>query len=190
MPHVSIESQGRCGTLTYHEAAHTLACYWEFGGGDAVAVVQCGSAADWARTPVGTRAAQRDPAIHRRRNGAPAGAVMPCRNRPGDGRHRVAPGDASGSAPEGQDNDALHRCTSLLPRHLSWEVVCHLRRERQRRDGSSVSPRCACTWDWPCWPVRCGGRGTVDQGCRVLHRPGQGHRDRLQRAHRPPHRHT
>jgi hypothetical protein len=51
MPHVSIESQGRCGTLTYHEAAHTLACYWEFGGGDAVAVVQCGSAADWARHP-------------------------------------------------------------------------------------------------------------------------------------------
>jgi hypothetical protein len=49
--HVSIEDQGRCGTVTYHEAGKRLACYWEFGGGDAVAFVQCGSAADWARHP-------------------------------------------------------------------------------------------------------------------------------------------
>jgi hypothetical protein len=51
MPHVSIENQGRCGTLTYHEAANTLACYWEFGGGEAAAIVQCGTVADWARHP-------------------------------------------------------------------------------------------------------------------------------------------
>lgn len=51
MRHVSIEDQGRCGTVIYHEAGKRLACYWEFGGGDAVAFVQCGSAADWARHP-------------------------------------------------------------------------------------------------------------------------------------------
>jgi len=48
---VSIEDRGRCGTVTYHEAGHRLACYWEFGGSDAVAIVQCGAAADWARHP-------------------------------------------------------------------------------------------------------------------------------------------
>ena len=51
MRHVSIEDQGRCGTVTYHEAGKRLACYWEFGGWDAVAFVQCGNAADWARHP-------------------------------------------------------------------------------------------------------------------------------------------
>lgn len=49
--HVSIESQGRCGTVTYRDAGRQLACYWEFGGDDVVAVVQCGSAADWVRQP-------------------------------------------------------------------------------------------------------------------------------------------
>lgn len=51
MRHVSIEDRGRCGTVTYHEAGHRLACYWEFGGGDVVAIVQCGAADDWARHP-------------------------------------------------------------------------------------------------------------------------------------------
>jgi len=49
--HVNIESHGRCGTVTYHEAGNQLACYWEFGGEDAVAIVQCGNTADWARHP-------------------------------------------------------------------------------------------------------------------------------------------
>jgi hypothetical protein len=48
---VSIESQGRCGTVTYREAGHQLVCHWEFGGNDVVAIVYCGSAADWARHP-------------------------------------------------------------------------------------------------------------------------------------------
>lgn len=51
MQRVSIEDQGRSGTVTYDEAGNRLACYWEFGGGDAVAIVQCGSAAAWARHP-------------------------------------------------------------------------------------------------------------------------------------------
>lgn len=46
--HVGIEDQGRCGTVTYHEASNQLACYWEYGGESLVAFVQCGKAADWA----------------------------------------------------------------------------------------------------------------------------------------------
>jgi hypothetical protein len=49
--HVNIESHGPGGTVTYHEADNQLACYWEFGGADAVAIVQCGSATDWSRQP-------------------------------------------------------------------------------------------------------------------------------------------
>jgi hypothetical protein len=49
--HVSIESHGPGGTVTYHEAGNQLACYWEFGGADAVAIVQCGNTAAWARHP-------------------------------------------------------------------------------------------------------------------------------------------
>ncbi len=49
--HVSIESHGPGGTVTYHEAGNQLACYWEFGGADAVAIVQCGNIAAWARHP-------------------------------------------------------------------------------------------------------------------------------------------
>jgi hypothetical protein len=48
MRHVSIEDQGRCGSVIYHEAGNRLACYWEYGGGNVIAFVQCGSAADWA----------------------------------------------------------------------------------------------------------------------------------------------
>jgi hypothetical protein len=51
MKHVNIESHGRSGTVTYHEAGNQLACYWEFGGADVVAIVQCGSATDWSRYP-------------------------------------------------------------------------------------------------------------------------------------------
>lgn len=51
MRHVSIEDQGRCGTVTYHEAGKQLACYWEFGGDDVVVFVGCGNVADWARHP-------------------------------------------------------------------------------------------------------------------------------------------
>ena len=51
MPHLSFEDHGRSGTVTYHEAGNRLACYWEFGGGDVVTIVQCGSAAAWERHP-------------------------------------------------------------------------------------------------------------------------------------------
>lgn len=49
--HVSIESQGRSGTVTYHEVGHRLACHWEFGGTETVAIVQCGSESTWLQHP-------------------------------------------------------------------------------------------------------------------------------------------
>jgi hypothetical protein len=46
--HVSIEENGRSGTVRYHEAGHTIDCYWEFGGGDTVVFVDVGTVDEWA----------------------------------------------------------------------------------------------------------------------------------------------
>jgi len=49
---VSIHTTGRSGTVTYHEDGRSIDCYWEFGGADDVlAIVQCGTAPQWARHP-------------------------------------------------------------------------------------------------------------------------------------------
>jgi hypothetical protein len=47
--HVTNESHGSSGTVTYHEAGKRLICHWEFGGTDAVVIVQCGS--NWTPHP-------------------------------------------------------------------------------------------------------------------------------------------
>lgn len=38
--HVDITEKGRYGSVIYRELGHSLAFYWEFGGGDAVAIIQ------------------------------------------------------------------------------------------------------------------------------------------------------
>lgn len=50
MPRVLvIQENGRDGTITYREDAGSLSFYWEFGGGDVVAIVQCGDARSWEK---------------------------------------------------------------------------------------------------------------------------------------------
>jgi len=44
---LSYRSDGRSGTVTYHEDLRSIDCYWEFGGGDVVTIVQCGTVQDW-----------------------------------------------------------------------------------------------------------------------------------------------
>lgn len=44
---VLVGEDGRSGTVTYREAAGELRFYWEFGGGDAVASIAVGTAAEW-----------------------------------------------------------------------------------------------------------------------------------------------
>lgn len=46
---VSITENGRSGYVNYRDAGRELSFYWEFGGGDTVAGVQVGTAADWQR---------------------------------------------------------------------------------------------------------------------------------------------
>jgi hypothetical protein len=46
---VTILSRGRAGTVVYREDGNRLDCHWEFGGGEVVAIVQCGDAEHWAR---------------------------------------------------------------------------------------------------------------------------------------------
>lgn len=49
MHKVSIEDQGRCGTVTYDEGGgRRLTGYWEFGGDDVVVYVRCGRVDEWA----------------------------------------------------------------------------------------------------------------------------------------------
>jgi hypothetical protein len=49
---VTIVEQGRTGHVTYQEDQHAITGYWEFGGGDVVAIVAMGSAEEWrARHP-------------------------------------------------------------------------------------------------------------------------------------------
>ena len=44
---IDIEDGGLSGTIHYQESAGRLTFYWEFGGGDVVATIDVGSAADW-----------------------------------------------------------------------------------------------------------------------------------------------
>lgn len=46
---VLISEQGRCGTVVYRDPAGTIACPWEFGGGEVVASVSIGTEAEWRR---------------------------------------------------------------------------------------------------------------------------------------------
>ena len=46
---VEIQECGRDGYITYHEGAHSVSFYWEFGGGDIVAIVHIGKVAAWSR---------------------------------------------------------------------------------------------------------------------------------------------
>ncbi|MBK7753720.1 MAG: hypothetical protein IPI41_14270 [Flavobacteriales bacterium] len=45
---VDITESGRAGTVTYRDGAGTLSFYWEFGGGDVVAIIQVNDAAAWS----------------------------------------------------------------------------------------------------------------------------------------------
>ena len=44
---VSIEEDGRSGKVRYNELGRELVFYWEFGGGDVVAIVHVGTEAEW-----------------------------------------------------------------------------------------------------------------------------------------------
>lgn len=46
-PEVQIVTNGPAGTIYYFEQGHTLKLYWEFGGGDAVAIVYAPSEEKW-----------------------------------------------------------------------------------------------------------------------------------------------
>ena len=46
-PRVSVVQHGRDGHVTYHEGANAITGYFEFGGGDVVAIVSMGSDAGW-----------------------------------------------------------------------------------------------------------------------------------------------
>ena len=46
-PYVSVVQHGRDGHVTYHDGAHSITGYQEFGGGDVVAIVSMGSDDDW-----------------------------------------------------------------------------------------------------------------------------------------------
>lgn len=46
---VSVNQNGRSGQVTYHEGLHTIDGYWEFGGGDVVAIVSMGAVDEWRR---------------------------------------------------------------------------------------------------------------------------------------------
>lgn len=48
---VTITESGRSGTVTYREPAGTLSGYWEFGGGNVLAIVQMGDSASWKKYP-------------------------------------------------------------------------------------------------------------------------------------------
>lgn len=45
---VKIIESGRCGTVEYRESAGSMSFYWEFGGGDTVAIVSVGDLASWS----------------------------------------------------------------------------------------------------------------------------------------------
>ncbi len=46
---VQVVEDGRAGSILYREPGHELRFWWEFGGGDAVAVISVGTAEEWER---------------------------------------------------------------------------------------------------------------------------------------------
>lgn len=52
---VDIVESGPSGTLTYREPGHALGCYWEFGGGETLAIVSVDSQATWDKHHPWTR---------------------------------------------------------------------------------------------------------------------------------------
>lgn len=47
MAKVTITQEGRSGSVVYHHDDGMISGWWEFAGGDAVAIVNMGSAAQW-----------------------------------------------------------------------------------------------------------------------------------------------
>jgi hypothetical protein len=47
MAQVTITVEGRSGSVTYESDGRRIAGWWEFAGGDAVAIVSIGSASEW-----------------------------------------------------------------------------------------------------------------------------------------------
>lgn len=60
---VTITEQGRSGSVIYEDEGRTITGWWEFAGGDAIAIVCMGSADEWSRSH--TWANGRRPAILR-----------------------------------------------------------------------------------------------------------------------------
>jgi hypothetical protein len=46
---VDIVTKGRDGNVIYHEGSDSASFYWEFGGGDVVAIIHLGPASDWSK---------------------------------------------------------------------------------------------------------------------------------------------
>ena len=44
---VEIVQSGRSGSVNYHEPSGSISFYWEFGGGDVVAIISVGDPAAW-----------------------------------------------------------------------------------------------------------------------------------------------
>lgn len=44
---VSITEQGRSGDVVYEEEGRSIKGWWEFAGGDAIAIVNMGAASEW-----------------------------------------------------------------------------------------------------------------------------------------------
>ena len=61
---VDIEASGRDGSILYSEPEGCISFYWEFGGGDTVAILSVGDATTWSRQH--PRAAERRLAILQR----------------------------------------------------------------------------------------------------------------------------
>ena len=45
---VEVVENGRSGSIEYRESAGSISFYWEFGGGDTVAIVWVGDLASWS----------------------------------------------------------------------------------------------------------------------------------------------
>lgn len=45
---VEIVQSGRSGSVNYQEPSGSISFYWEFGGGDAVAIISVGNSAAWS----------------------------------------------------------------------------------------------------------------------------------------------
>ena len=48
-PRVTITEEGRSGTVSYEEGVQRISGWWEFAGGDAIAIVSMGDETSWQR---------------------------------------------------------------------------------------------------------------------------------------------